>query len=72
MDDAVMNKYTTLSSEARHYVQYDQGKTAQHFSSIILIELTSNKGGCLDLTGRKYQEDGEIGIKLIFMVYALL
>jgi chitin synthase len=27
MDDAVMKKYTTLSSEARHYVQYDQGET---------------------------------------------
>lgn len=26
MDDAVMNKYTTLSNEARHYVQYDQGE----------------------------------------------
>lgn len=26
MDDAVMNKYTTVSKEARHYVQYDQGE----------------------------------------------
>lgn len=25
MDDNVMRKYTTKSSEARHYVQYDQG-----------------------------------------------
>ncbi|XP_054158315.1 chitin synthase chs-2-like [Oppia nitens] len=26
MDDSVMNKYTTKPSEARHYVQYDQGE----------------------------------------------
>ncbi|XP_047000975.1 chitin synthase chs-2 isoform X1 [Schistocerca americana] len=26
MDDCVMNKYTTRSEEARHYVQYDQGE----------------------------------------------
>ncbi|GJQ87499.1 hypothetical protein Trydic_g10257 [Trypoxylus dichotomus] len=26
MDDGVMRKYTTKSSEARHYVQYDQGE----------------------------------------------
>ncbi|XP_033728584.1 chitin synthase chs-2-like isoform X2 [Pecten maximus] len=26
MDDNVMRKYTTLSSNARHYVQYDQGE----------------------------------------------
>lgn len=26
MDDNVMAKYTTEASEARHYVQYDQGK----------------------------------------------
>lgn len=26
MDDNVMAKYTTRSSEARHYVQYDQGE----------------------------------------------
>ncbi|KAG5866370.1 hypothetical protein JTB14_021883 [Gonioctena quinquepunctata] len=26
MDDNVMAKYTTVSSEARHYVQYDQGE----------------------------------------------
>lgn len=26
MDDNVMKKYTTSSSEARHYVQYDQGE----------------------------------------------
>ncbi|XP_066155145.1 chitin synthase chs-2 isoform X2 [Euwallacea fornicatus] len=26
MDDNVMKKYTTCSSEARHYVQYDQGE----------------------------------------------
>ena len=26
MDDNVMAKYTTVSNEARHYVQYDQGK----------------------------------------------
>lgn len=25
MDDNVMKKYTLTSSEARHYVQYDQG-----------------------------------------------
>jgi hypothetical protein len=28
MDDAVMKKYTSLSSEARHYVQYDQGENS--------------------------------------------
>jgi cellulose synthase/poly-beta-1,6-N-acetylglucosamine synthase-like glycosyltransferase len=32
MDDSVMNKYTTKPTEAKHYVQYDQGKTAQHLS----------------------------------------
>ena len=26
MDDNVMKKYTTMSTEAIHYVQYDQGK----------------------------------------------
>lgn len=26
MDDGVMNKYTTVSKEARHFVQYDQGE----------------------------------------------
>jgi chitin synthase len=26
MDDAVMNKYTTVSKKARHFVQYDQGE----------------------------------------------
>lgn len=26
MDDNVMAKYTTKSSQARHYVQYDQGE----------------------------------------------
>ena len=26
MDDNVMNMYTTKATEARHYVQYDQGK----------------------------------------------
>jgi chitin synthase len=31
MDDAVMKKYTTLSSEARHYVQYDQGEETRHY-----------------------------------------
>jgi hypothetical protein len=35
MDDAVMKKYTTLSSEARHYVQYDQGENISHFSSLL-------------------------------------
>jgi chitin synthase len=34
MDDAVMKKYTSLSSEARHYVQYDQGETTVYFSLI--------------------------------------
>jgi chitin synthase len=33
MDDAVMNKYTTVSKDAINYVQYDQGKPAQHLSS---------------------------------------
>ena len=43
MDDAVMNKYTTVSKEARHYVQYDQGKRAQHLSSPdFLIQVTWN------------------------------
>ena len=26
MDDNVMGKYATLSSQAKHYVQYDQGR----------------------------------------------
>ncbi len=26
MDDNVMRKYTTMPSEAKHYIQYDQGK----------------------------------------------
>jgi chitin synthase len=39
MDNAVMNKYTTVSDEARHYVQYDQGKPAQHLSSPDLLIL---------------------------------
>ena len=26
MDDNVMRKYTTTATEARHFVQYDQGK----------------------------------------------
>lgn len=26
MDDNVMKRYTMKSDEARHYVQYDQGK----------------------------------------------
>jgi len=43
MDDAVMNKYTTVSEEARQYVQYDQGKAAQHLSSPdLLINVSSN------------------------------
>jgi hypothetical protein len=37
MDDAVMKKYTTLSSEARHYVQYDQGEGTRHLSSPLLL-----------------------------------
>jgi hypothetical protein len=43
MDDAVMKKYATMSTEAKHYVQYDQGKTAQHLSSPdFLIKVSSN------------------------------
>jgi cellulose synthase/poly-beta-1,6-N-acetylglucosamine synthase-like glycosyltransferase len=43
MDDNVMHKYTTMSTDARHFVQYDQGKTAQHLSSPdILIKVSSN------------------------------
>jgi hypothetical protein len=41
MDDAVMKKYTTVSNEARHYVQYDQGKTIQHLSSPYLFTKVS-------------------------------
>ena len=26
MDDNVMNKYTTIATQPRHYVQYDQGE----------------------------------------------
>jgi hypothetical protein len=37
MDDAVMKKYTTLSSEAIHYVQYDQGEKTRHLSSPLLL-----------------------------------
>lgn len=43
MDDAVMNKYATVSKKAREFVQYDQGKTAQHLSSPdLLINFSSN------------------------------
>jgi hypothetical protein len=37
MDDAVMKKYTALSSEARHYVQYDQGEKTRELSSPLLL-----------------------------------
>jgi chitin synthase len=37
MDDAVMNKYTAVSTEAKHFVQYDQGKTEQHLSSPVFF-----------------------------------
>ena len=36
MDDAVMNKYTTMSSEAKHFVQYDQG----NYSVLISLSLS--------------------------------
>jgi len=43
MDNAVMKKYTTVSEEAKHHVQYDQGKTVQHLSSPdLLINFSSN------------------------------
>lgn len=35
MDDNVMKKYTLTSSEARHYVQYDQGN-----NNIIILDDT--------------------------------
>lgn len=34
MDDNVMKKYTLRSDEARHYVQYDQGRDYLIFSNI--------------------------------------
>lgn len=37
MEDNIMAKYTTLSTEARHYVQYDQGR----YSPSILQSLAS-------------------------------
>lgn len=30
MDDNVMGKYATLSSQAKHYVQYDQGTNSEN------------------------------------------
>jgi chitin synthase len=43
MDDAVMNKYTTVPNEARHHVQCDLGKTVQHLSSPdLFINVSSN------------------------------
>jgi hypothetical protein len=56
-----MNKYTTVATEARHYVQYDQGKTAQHLSSLdFLIKFSSIKEGDGDLTVGEQQEGGKI------------
>lgn len=37
MDDCIMNKYTTQSVEARHYVQFDQGSNIFKFNVNILI-----------------------------------
>lgn len=34
MDDSVMQKYTTRSEEARHFVQYDQGNIQNTISGI--------------------------------------
>ena len=41
MDENVMNRYTTPPSEARHYVQYDQGKNVQSawFKSPIFLKV---------------------------------
>ncbi len=38
MDDNVMRKYTTLSNEPEHYVQYDQG-TRYTYVMVFLSEL---------------------------------
>ena len=37
MDDNVMRRYTTPPTEARHYVQYDQGGLRQTFFSRLYI-----------------------------------
>lgn len=38
MDDNVMKKYTLTSHEARHYVQYDQGRVNFPFSLIFVVD----------------------------------
>ena len=35
MDDNVMKKYTTPPTEARHYVQYDQGRIQQQETPLV-------------------------------------
>ena len=35
MDDNVMKKYTTPPTEARHYVQYDQGRLQQQQKTFV-------------------------------------
>lgn len=46
MDDNVMNKYTTTSSQARHYVQYDQGELlpqiGNRFTAMVIYYLFAN------------------------------
>ena len=59
MDDSVMHKYTTVSTKAKHFVQYDQGKTVQHLSSSdISVKLAQIEEGDGDLSGGGGQREG--------------
>ena len=40
MDDNVMRKYATTSTEARHYVQFDQGKSWVRILKTVLFLLS--------------------------------
>ena len=40
MDDNVMKKYTTPPTEARHYVQYDQGRIQQQETPSVFAYLS--------------------------------
>ena len=62
MDDNVMNMYTTKATEARHYVQYDQGK----YQCISYIRNPYTFSGyiysCLRLTLRFYCRWGQMAL----------
>ena len=47
MDDNVMRTYATKSTEARHYVQYDQGHSLNHtVTSTVISLINDNKKLC--------------------------